>query len=91
MINMKLFKSKKGVEMTLSMVAVIVIILVTIAIILYIIWSRGKTFTSSMSCADDDCISESQCTAEGRESSLLACTKTVDKKIVTGRCCGAKT
>ena len=88
---MKLFKSKKGFEMTIPLIIGIVIGLAILAILLYMIMGKGKILSGATSCPAEDCALPGQsCESIGKSGyvkGLIACTKEEGGEKKTGRCC----
>lgn len=85
---MKLFKSRKGVEMTIPLVIGIVIGLAILAILLYMILGKSKIFSGATSCPEEDCALPGQpCSNPSYVKGFVACTKEEGGEKKTGRCC----
>jgi hypothetical protein len=84
----KLFKSKKGFEMTIPLVISIVIGLAILAILLYMILGKGKIFTGATSCPEEDCaLPGKECSNPDYIKGFVACKKDDGGEKKTGRCC----
>jgi hypothetical protein len=87
---MKLTRSKKGVEMTGNVVIIIVLALIVIAVLLYIFLGKSRIFSDTASCPPEDCAVVKSCAdLKGPDyvKGFAPCSKEVDKKKRTGRCC----
>ncbi len=80
----KIFRSKKGVEMTIPVIIAIVLGLTIMVVSLFIIMGRGKTLSKVGACDDACAVSKDQCPDDKPTLGLTPCT-TKDGK--SGHCC----
>lgn len=89
-------KSRKGVEMSMQVVAIAVIVLIIIAVLLYIFSSKSRMFTAATTCDESECtrnpVVGDDCSGLGTEYSpgLMICSykDPVSGKKYSGKCCG---
>jgi len=80
--------SKKGMEMTMPLLVSIIIGLVILAVILYLIWSRGQIVSASTGCDPELCKTGTETCPSGHDVGFVACSEEgTDGKKKFGRCC----
>ena len=86
---MKLFKSKKGFEMTIPLLIGIILGLIVLAVMIYLIMGKSKLFSESTTCPEDTCVLGIDPCKDGYTKGFVACKKTdtATGKKTTGRCC----